>query len=211
MKNLILLLLLATTGVFAQTETLTNLQVVEMVKSGLGTSIIAKKINGSENRFDVSVNALIELKNAGVDSEIIALMMEKAPKTPVNVPKPESVGYSDSDRPNTVPTARNGEARTIAIEKSSIHPSRQALEKELFKRKEWKRLNLSIVRYKESADFYVEIGFVPLSLLTHRYTFRIYDRRSGAVIAAGETTSWGSLAENLAREIAKKLDTALIG
>ncbi|MBK8148136.1 MAG: hypothetical protein IPK58_07925 [Acidobacteria bacterium] len=62
MKNLILLLLLATTGVFAQTETLTNLQVVEMVKSGLGTSIIAKKINGSENRFDVSVNALIELK-----------------------------------------------------------------------------------------------------------------------------------------------------
>jgi len=44
-----------------------------------------------------------------------------------------------------------------------------------------------------------------MSLVTHRYVFRIYDRRTGAVIAAGETTSWGSLAENLARHIAKSL------
>jgi hypothetical protein len=101
-------------------------------------------------------------------------------------------------------------ARTVAIEKSSIHPSRQALEKELLKRSEWKGLNLNIVRQRSGSDLYIEIGRVPLSWVTHRYVFRVYDTRSGTVIAAGETTSWGSLAENMAREIAKKLVKASI-
>ncbi|HUR99745.1 MAG TPA: hypothetical protein VMZ26_16885, partial [Pyrinomonadaceae bacterium] len=61
------------------------------------------------------------------------------------------------------------------------------------------------------ADIFVDIGFVSGSLLTHRYVYRIYDRRSGAVISAGETTSWGSLAENLARHIAKSLTAARAG
>ena len=73
------------------------------------------------------------------------------------------------------------------------------------KRADWKQLNLTLERYKEKADLYVEIGFVPMSLITHRYVYRIYDRRSGEVLAAGETTSWGSLAENLAKHICKSL------
>ena len=81
----------------------------------------------------------------------------------------------------------------------------RALEKELMKRPEWKQFGLTLGRYKESADLYVEIGFIPMSLITHRYVYRIYDRRSGAVIAAGETTSWGSLAENLAKHITRSL------
>jgi len=97
-------------------------------------------------------------------------------------------------------------AKTVHIEKSTLNPSRQALEKELLKRKDWQKLNLNIVRYKEGADLRVEIGFVPLSLITHRYVFRIDDNRSGTVIAAGETTSWGSLAKNLARNICRKLN-----
>jgi hypothetical protein len=91
--------------------------------------------------------------------------------------------------------------------KSSAHPSRQALEKELMKRADFNRLDLTITRYKETADLYVEIGYVSLSWITHRYVYRIYDRRSGTVLAAGETTSWGSLAENLARNIVKSLST----
>ena len=72
-------------------------------------------------------------------------------------------------------------------------------------------LNLTIQRYKNSADLFVDIGFVSGSVLTHRYVYRVYDRRSGAVITAGETTSWGSLAENLARHIAKSLVAARTG
>ncbi len=85
------------------------------------------------------------------------------------------------------------------------------MEKELLKRREWQKLNLNIVRYKEGADLHVEIGFVPLSVITHRYVFRVFDSKSGTVIAAGETTSWGSLAENLAREISKKLRKSFNG
>lgn len=70
-----------------------------------------------------------------------------------------------------------------------------------------KKLTLiAIDRYKDNADLYVEIGFISGSWITHRYVFRVYDRRTGAVIAAGETASWGSLAENLARHIAKSLN-----
>ena len=79
------------------------------------------------------------------------------------------------------------------------------------KRKEFQQLNLTIQRYKESADLFVDIGYVSGSWVTHRYVYRVYDRRSGAVIAAGETTSWGSLAENLARHIAKGLAAARAG
>jgi hypothetical protein len=102
-------------------------------------------------------------------------------------------------------------AKTIAFGKSSLQPSRQALEKELLKRKDFQQLHLTIERYKDSADLFVDIGFVSGSWITHRYVYRVYDRRSGAVVAAGETTSWGSLAENLARHIAKSLIAARAG
>ncbi len=207
MKNVLLIIILSASAVFAQTESLTNGQIMEMSRSGLPAAIIMQKIKTSENSFDVSVKALIELRNAGVDTEVIELMMAKAPTI---VPAPNQTvprtEYSESVPEEKSPLLRN---RTIALEKSSLNPSRQALEKELLKRKEWPALKLSIVRYKEGADYYVEIGFVPLSLVTHRYIYRIYDRRTGTVIGAGETTSWGSLAKNLAREIAKTLDKTI--
>lgn len=223
MNRFIKILILTTCLIFsvsAQTEILTNAIVIEMSKIGLEKEIIIKKINESPNNFDVSANALIELKKNGVDSAVISLMLERAnQKTSDNLAAPQTdnttQGYSDSQpidlitSPRTMPQPKEAllAARTVAIEKSSINPSRQALEKELLKRKEWRQFNLSIVRYKEAADLYIEIGYVHFSLITHRYVWRLYDRRSGIVVAAGETTSWGSLAENLARDITQKLDS----
>jgi hypothetical protein len=208
----------------AQTETLTNLTVIEMSKIGLDKEIIIKKINESENNFDVSTNALIELKKNGVDNTVITMMLERANrKTADNLTTMQTdnttnttLGYSDSQpitmyqqTSSNIPTPKEAlrNARTIALEKSSVNPSRQALEKELLKRKEWSAINLSIVRYKEAADLYMEIGFVHFSIITHRYVWRVYDRRSGIIVAAGETTSWGSLAKNIARDVAQKLNT----
>jgi hypothetical protein len=190
-----------------------------MSKIGLDKEIILKKINDSPGNFDVSANALIELKKSGVDNAVINLMLEKAAQPAlgnINTTKTDSntPGYSDSQPVNLYQNSSQTpispkeallNARTIALEKSSINPSRQALEKELLKRKEWKQFNLNIVRYKEAADLYMEIGFVHFSIITHRYVWRVYDRRSGIIVAAGETTSWGSLAENIARDAAKKL------
>ena len=217
MKRLFLLLILNIILIFsvsAQTEKLANTDIVEMSKVGLSADVILKKIEKSTGNFDISSNALIELKKSGVADEIISAMIEKAATSESYSPASNAKTFSENAPANEdFPTGRINQtpkeilrsARTIAFEKSSIQPSRQALEKELLKRADFKKLNLTIERYKDNADLFVEIGFVSMSWITHRYVYRIYDRRSGAVLAAGETTSWGSLAENLARHIAKSL------
>lgn len=229
-RILAVLFLLLWLGLFAfaqeNGERLTNSEVILMTRAGLSEDLILRKIGDSAADYDTSAAGLIELKKAGVSDAVIALMMEKkrSPETRIK-PFSESTDDFPADPPTLGPAALRSfgttsrvvldpneaasRARTIAIKKSSLHPARQALEKELLKRKEWKDLNLTIVRYKEDADLLIEIGYVSLSWLTHRYSYRIYDNRSGTVIAAGETTSWGSLAENLARGIAKRLKKTL--
>jgi hypothetical protein len=204
-------ILLFSISAWAQTETLTNASVIEMTKVGLDKELILEKIKISKLDFDTSINGLIELRKAGVENDVIKVMMENvkqregaSAEKAANESKP---AYVLKKPVNAVPTAKEAllAARTVAIEKDSIHPSIQALEKELMKRKEWAAYNLTLVRSRNEADIYIEIDFVKMSVITHRYTFRVYDRRNGTIIAAGETTSWGSLAENLAREISKKL------
>lgn len=215
MKSLIAIALIFVASAAAQNEILTNTKVIEMVKAGIGGPLVIAKIKSADGNFDVSADGMIELKKAGVPDEIIAAMMEK-PSTVVRNALPNADGSTNAvsspaaiTKPVPPPpkTAKEilAASKTIAFEKSSINPSRQALEKELLKRKDWQDLGLTIDRYKATADLYVEIGFVALSIVTHRYVYRIFDRRSGTVIAAGETTSWGSLAENLARNISKSL------
>ncbi len=203
------------TSTSAQSETLSNGDIVLMNRAGLSKDLIIRKLKESGGKYDTSVEALIELKKSGVPDEIISLMMEKTAQIELNAASTNELENRSQKFQNSnshillKPKEALSYARTIALEKSSIHPSRQALEKELLKRDEWKDLNLNIVRYKDAADLYVEIGYVSLSWITHRYVWRVYDNKSGTVIAAGETTSWGSLAKNLAREIAKNLKTQL--
>ena len=236
MKTAILLLLLmATCGIiFGQTEILSNADVIAMAKGGLPPDIVIQKIRNSNTKFDTTTAGLIELKNASVPDQIIALVIERQTVKPPNTQLDNTPAFSET---GATPNATSGPpasaasmsepgavatgafpltkaqslatARTIAFVKSSLQPSRQALEKELMKRPEFQALHLTIERYKDTADLYVEIGYVHFSWITHRYVYRIYDRRSGAVLAAGETTSWGSLAENLARNIAKSLENVM--
>jgi hypothetical protein len=209
------LFLLSSTTVFAQTETLDNTTILNLTRAGLSVDLILKKISTSRPSFVVTADALVELKKAGVDDSIIALMMDRmsnanpAPLVNSFVPVSTSPGYSDSRPPDETSAQARLSAKTIAFGKTSLHPSRQALEKELLKRPDFRNLNLTILAYKEKADLYVDVGFVTGSLITHRYVYQIFDRRTGVVIAAGETTSWGSLAENLARHIAKRLTMAV--
>jgi hypothetical protein len=217
MKKIFLtvLFLFLASATFAQTEVLTNATVIEMSKIGLEKEIILRKINDSKNTFDVSATALIELKKANVADEVITLMLDKAAskteKSTESLPNFSETLPSVEARQFTPPVVSAKDAllsaRTVAIEKSSLNPSRQALEKALLKRQEWQKYNLTLIRYKQEADIYIEIGRIPFSWITHRYVFRIFDRRSGTIITAGETTSWGSLAENMAREITQKLNS----
>jgi hypothetical protein len=53
---------------------LTNADIIRMVKAGFGESIILNTIQTNESQFDVSMNALFELKNAGVSEKVIETM-----------------------------------------------------------------------------------------------------------------------------------------
>ena len=208
-------------AIAGQTETLTNKTVVDMTEVGLAAEIVIKKINTSQTDFDVTAEGLIELKRSKVSDEVIKAMIDRQELIPANKPNTTTPDFAGTaTTPNALASNSSAplskkeilsSAKTIALEKSSLQPSRQALEKELMKRPEFKKLGLTIERYKDTADLYVEIGYVSMSWITHRYVYRIYDRRSGAVIAAGETTSWGSLAENLARHIGEDIDKIMNG
>lgn len=205
---------------FAQAETLTNEDVVLMTQAGLGRDLVIAKVKDSDGNYDVSAKSLIELKKAGVADEVIKMMLEK-PKKPAPpetsnpsvektvaplIPVQNISKSTSTERIVLSPQEALKTAKTIAIVKSSLYPARQELEKSLLKRKDWQKYNLNLVRLKNDADLYIEVGRIPLTLISWRYVFRIYERRSGTILAAGETTAWGNLSHNLAREITQKLN-----
>ncbi len=215
-----LFLTISTVSISAQTETLTNQDVILMTQAGLGKDLIIKKIKDTNGNYEVSARNLIELKKAGVEDEVIKLILEKAETStakiePKTLPKSETPAVTGQNFTQSPPIERIvlspqealKNARTIAITKSSLFPPRQELEKALLKRKDWKKYNLNIVRLKEDADLYIEIGRIPLTFISWRYVFRVYDRKSGTVIVAGETTAWGNLSDNLAKKIIHKLNS----
>jgi hypothetical protein len=77
-----------------QTDTapLTNKDVVQMVKSGLGEEIVVAKIRSSPSNFDTSPAALTQLKSEGVPDKVILAMVngpEKKTDSPVAGPETE--------------------------------------------------------------------------------------------------------------------------
>jgi hypothetical protein len=74
---LVFSLLFATgTSAFAQEEIMTNDEVISLTKAGLASSIIVGKIRTSKSNFDMSTDALIKLKQAGVPDETVGAMLE---------------------------------------------------------------------------------------------------------------------------------------
>jgi hypothetical protein len=65
---------------------LTNSDVVRMVKAKFDDSTIVKTIESNETYFDVSVDALLRLKEQGVSQTIIQAMLNASKKAPVAQP-----------------------------------------------------------------------------------------------------------------------------
>jgi hypothetical protein len=79
MTKLILLLIFFPAIVFSQAkvDTLKNETIIKLTKSKLPESVITQKINQSFCNFDVSVDALIKLKENNVTDSVINLMIRK--------------------------------------------------------------------------------------------------------------------------------------
>ncbi len=203
-----LILLCATRSASAQ-EVLNNQTVVEMTKAGLSKTIVITKINSAAGDYDVSAKALIELKKANVEDEIVQAMMQVfadtgkqnrnliAETNPLPIVKPDA---------NKTAAQLLGEARTIFFVKNSLYPSLSDLESSLLKRKGWQKFNLTITRNRDEADLTAEINH---EFLSH-YAFRAIDRKTGKVIAASGVTSFGgALSGNIAAKIIKRFDEVL--
>lgn len=65
-------------------NTMTNADVVEMVKAGLPESTIIIAIQQSELNFDISTKALIELSKQGVSQKIMEAMLQPKVTTPIS-------------------------------------------------------------------------------------------------------------------------------
>jgi hypothetical protein len=75
--------ILLTSGALAQTrKALANDDVVNMTKQGFDASLIVTAIQTSDTNFDVSAQALVDLKNAGVSQTVMEAMLTAAANKP---------------------------------------------------------------------------------------------------------------------------------
>jgi hypothetical protein len=80
-RHLVLFLALMLVSMYISTanaqtrKPLTNQDVVNMTKEALAAPVIVKAIQANETDFDVSAQALVDLKNAGVDASVMDAML----------------------------------------------------------------------------------------------------------------------------------------
>jgi hypothetical protein len=81
---------------------LTNAEIVKMVKAGLQDSTILSVIAASDSDFDVSVDGLLALKEAGVSAPVMDAMLAARSKKPTPA-QPPPVASSISPSPGALP------------------------------------------------------------------------------------------------------------
>jgi hypothetical protein len=97
-------------------KSLSNDDVVQMVKAGLDEAIIMKAIQANEPNFDTSADALIALKNAGVSKPIIDAVLEAESNKKARAPAPVSPVATGPDKDSTPqPSAANPTAEPTKL------------------------------------------------------------------------------------------------
>ncbi len=78
---------------------MTNRDVIRLVKAGVSEDLIIAKIRQSKTKFDVSVDGLVTLKQAGVSDNLIAIMMNPPTPTAAAAAAPASAAARSSATP----------------------------------------------------------------------------------------------------------------
>lgn len=86
--------------VHAQDETMTNDEVISLTKAGLNKTVIINKIRTSKSKFDLSTDALIRLKKAGVDDDVVTAMLQAKSGNGANSGNMNSSGGAMNKDPN---------------------------------------------------------------------------------------------------------------
>ncbi len=87
---------------FGQEEMMTNDEVITLSGAGLNKSIIVNKIKTSKTNFDLSTDALIKLKKAGISDEVVTAMLEaKSGRSMAATASAAAANNGDPNDPNT--------------------------------------------------------------------------------------------------------------
>jgi len=79
MKRILIFSLIILSSIFCNAqEKLTNQSILDLMNLGFDSEIIKSKINSSDVEFDTSLNELKALKEKGVPSDVLALMINKS-------------------------------------------------------------------------------------------------------------------------------------
>lgn len=101
-----LVVFLGTISVSAQDEVMTNDEVISLTKAGLSSGLIVNKIRTSKTNFDLTTDALIKLKSAGVGDDIVTAMLEAKSGRPA-ANRPANSASSDNGDPNDPMSKKN--------------------------------------------------------------------------------------------------------
>jgi len=120
--KVILVVLLAGAIASAQqnSKTLTNQDVISMVKSMLPESVILSAIKTNDDDFDVSANGLIALKKAGVTAKIMEAMLDATNNKKSAATAPVQVAPNS---PAGVPTAASFASGGAAMGAAGVAPA----------------------------------------------------------------------------------------
>jgi hypothetical protein len=99
-----------------QTKALTNQDVVSMVAGGLDEGLVIGAIEANTDNFDVSANALLDLKKSGVGDKIIQAMLAAEAKKH-SPPSAAAAASALESSPQTATTATG-----LAMNPSAINP-----------------------------------------------------------------------------------------
>ncbi|MEG1936762.1 MAG: hypothetical protein RR908_02775 [Rikenellaceae bacterium] len=100
-----------------ETKPLTNKDVIDMVEMDLGSEIIISKIENSSGAFDVSLDALKDIKSKNVSSSIISAMIKKTSEEMKNQSEKTGIFFINDEGVETalLPTAfSSSKTRTLA-------------------------------------------------------------------------------------------------
>lgn len=99
--------LVVASPVRAQSKPLTNQTVMQMVKAGLDNQTIIKAIQANKTNFDVSAQALVTLKNRGVNQTVIQAMLSRTTAEESNAVTASGAAANAKESPSAATNPNN--------------------------------------------------------------------------------------------------------
>ena len=168
-------------------QTLTNDDIVKMVRAQLSTNIIIATIDSANFNFDLSPTGLVALKEAGVDDRIIEVMLAKSRERGSGVTT-NAVTRSAPEKSELLATSKDPELilrnfKTMLVDAShATHFGTDQMKAALGKNKDFAALKVAIVDDSAVADVILAVGYT----FAWDFPFSLKHQNTSVVLASGK-------------------------